>query len=254
MPKFRRGNMILETDQKVSQNGLTSDIAILGTRNFYVSTTGSDVTGDGSSGNPWASITTALDFLDDKLIDTGSTVTINIADGTYNIPTLSLSHPNLNRIIISGNTTTPSNVVLQSTDTYTIAAIRGHVLRTLEGVKLSAGVGAETGLIVAASTALNMNDVEIDGYTYGIQFGNGGNVIGTDITIDNCTYGIYGYFGGFTTITNPTITNSSNTAVYAKNASAIRLPGVITLSGNVSNYDPSLNSIGNNNSIITDDG
>ena len=55
---------------------LTSDI------NVYVSTTGSDITGDGSELNPYGSVGKALGTISKDL--GGYTATINISDGTYN--------------------------------------------------------------------------------------------------------------------------------------------------------------------------
>ncbi len=51
-------------------------------KTVYVSTAGSDVLGDGSSTNPYATITKALGSLPKNL--NGYTATINIAAGTYN--------------------------------------------------------------------------------------------------------------------------------------------------------------------------
>ena len=48
---------------------------------YYVSTTGSDASGDGSSANPWASVNYALSKIPKNL--GGYTATINIAAGTY---------------------------------------------------------------------------------------------------------------------------------------------------------------------------
>ena len=51
---------------------------------FYVSTTGSDTTGDGSSGSPWATPHKALDYLGDYFWNISTTtVTIQCGDGTY---------------------------------------------------------------------------------------------------------------------------------------------------------------------------
>ena len=49
---------------------------------LYVSTTGSDETGDGSQENPFRTIQFALDYLPKDL--GGHTATINVAEGTYN--------------------------------------------------------------------------------------------------------------------------------------------------------------------------
>lgn len=50
---------------------------------FYVSTTGSDVTGDGSSGSPWATRTHAYATLESQYDLGGQAVTVNLAAGTY---------------------------------------------------------------------------------------------------------------------------------------------------------------------------
>ena len=50
---------------------------------YYVSTTGNNTTGDGSSGNPWQTVQYALNFLITKMDLSGYTVTIQCADGTY---------------------------------------------------------------------------------------------------------------------------------------------------------------------------
>jgi hypothetical protein len=53
-------------------------------RTIYISTTGSDTTGDGSSGNTFASVLRA--YQDVKtIINTGVTITIDVAAGTYNV-------------------------------------------------------------------------------------------------------------------------------------------------------------------------
>lgn len=50
---------------------------------FYVATTGSDSTGDGSSGNPWATLQYAMDVISSSLDFAGFTVTVNIGAGTF---------------------------------------------------------------------------------------------------------------------------------------------------------------------------
>jgi hypothetical protein len=51
-------------------------------RTYYVSTTG-DNGGDGSSGNPWATLQYAYDYICSALDLAGYTITIQFADGTY---------------------------------------------------------------------------------------------------------------------------------------------------------------------------
>jgi hypothetical protein len=50
---------------------------------FYVATTGNDSTGDGSSGNPWATLQHSNDVICQTLDLNGWNVLIQIADGTY---------------------------------------------------------------------------------------------------------------------------------------------------------------------------
>ncbi|MBB5803383.1 hypothetical protein F4560_003151 [Saccharothrix ecbatanensis] len=51
--------------------------------NYYVSTTGSDSTGDGSSAKPWASIQKARDSVRGQLAGMSSDINVNIAPGDY---------------------------------------------------------------------------------------------------------------------------------------------------------------------------
>src|ERR1035437_3799200 len=50
---------------------------------FYVATTGNDSTGDGSVGNPWATLQYTLNFVCSKLDLTGFNVHVQLVDGTY---------------------------------------------------------------------------------------------------------------------------------------------------------------------------
>jgi hypothetical protein len=61
---------------------------------FYVSTTGDDDTGDGSSGSPWATPHKAFDYLADYWIPVDVAVTIQCGDGTYTFSEeLNIKHP-----------------------------------------------------------------------------------------------------------------------------------------------------------------
>jgi hypothetical protein len=73
---------------------------------YYVATTGSDVTGDGSSGTPWATVAHALVYLGDKWINSDATVTIQVDDGTYTSTTqIVVTHPCGKLIQILGKNT-----------------------------------------------------------------------------------------------------------------------------------------------------
>lgn len=87
--------------------GPTGPVGIVDTNTtLYVSTTGSDATGVGSEGNPWATPQAAFNFLADKWIKTGVTVTIQLADGVYSFSeTQVLTHPCGRAITVTGTTT-----------------------------------------------------------------------------------------------------------------------------------------------------
>lgn len=73
---------------------------------LYVATTGDDVTGDGSSGTPWATPHKALEYLRGYWISPAATVTIQCADGTYTFTTkIDINHSCGDRIVITGQNT-----------------------------------------------------------------------------------------------------------------------------------------------------
>lgn len=85
---------------------------------YYVSTTGSDSTGDGSSGLPWATIQYAYDYIVKNLDVAGYTVTIQLADGTYTSGLTASSNWSGHGVItIKGNETTPTNCIISTTST-----------------------------------------------------------------------------------------------------------------------------------------
>ena len=85
---------------------------------IYVATSGSDTTGTGASGAPYASISKALSSIAGKLIASGTTVTIQVADGTYAINSpIVIDHPDADKIQILGNTAAETTVAISSIDT-----------------------------------------------------------------------------------------------------------------------------------------
>jgi hypothetical protein len=132
---------------------------------IYVATTGSDTTGDGTSGLPYASVGKALSVLP-KTID--SVYTIDVADGTYTGSTNGIIEVDdfvctgEGKIIVTGDTTTPANVsftgsATQGSSTYTWY-VAGPVVVEFEGMRVNAtadgGLGGANGakVIVDRST------------------------------------------------------------------------------------------------------
>ena len=97
---------------------LATRLRISSDTTIYVSPTGNDSTGTGAVGSPYASIYRALLSIAGKSIDDGFMVTIQCADGTFNISSsVVFSHDNSDRIKILGNTSAETTVPIVSIDT-----------------------------------------------------------------------------------------------------------------------------------------
>ena len=85
-----------------------------GAIDLYVSTTGNDTSNSGThSTSPFATISKAFDYLKAFYFAKDCTVTINVAEGTYNTTAeLVMDHPQGNRITLKG----PSTLVKQATE------------------------------------------------------------------------------------------------------------------------------------------
>lgn len=147
---------------------------------IYVATTGNDTTGDGSSGAPFASIAQALYAIRNKLIAAGVTVTIQLANGTYTIPSsINIDHTDSDKIQILGNTSAETTVAIAAIDTTakTITVAGDYTASLL--------VGDIFGLAGSATSGLNGGYVASD-VTY-----SGGNTVITcsDETIASPTVG-----------------------------------------------------------------
>ena len=85
--------------------------------NFYVSTTGNDSTGNGTSGSPWATLQKAANYVQTNYDLNGYTVTVNVASGTYAGVTVNgafVGATASNSFQFLGNTTTPTNVIIST--------------------------------------------------------------------------------------------------------------------------------------------
>lgn len=153
----------------------------------YVATTGSDVTGDGSSVNPYATIQYAVNSLPDLI---AHAVTIHIADGTYyelvSIRNKYLTSPSASLTLL-GNTTTPANVVISgaTSGATTTPARKQCVLITnctyvtLNGLQLEYG-GADTATygqranLYIESAIVHLQNIRIvNGLAEGVYTSNG---------------------------------------------------------------------------------
>lgn len=109
LKKVDAGELLLPAQSGHSGEYLTTDgtstswsagaTAITTATTYYISTTGNDTTGDGSSGLPWATIHKALTYLDDKTLL--ALVTIDVEAGDYGTTSeLTIDHPQGQNIYI----------------------------------------------------------------------------------------------------------------------------------------------------------
>jgi hypothetical protein len=156
---------------------------------IYVSTTGSDTTGDGSIGNPYATLAKALDYLSNYWIDAGYNVIIDLAAGTYSAAVVVPPHPCGVRIQIYGQ-----------------GALSSLTVNSV--VSSSGGTGAW-------SYVLQMNSVT-------------GLAVGDYIAIVAATAGTKpGYLNGYHEITNVDVPNTQIT-ITCTHQSATPASGAVT--------------------------
>jgi hypothetical protein len=85
----------LDYSEKSKVKSIENDLDILkgeGQKTFYVATTGSDTTGDGTEGNPYASIGKCVDLIP-IVVQDGTKYFIKIANGSYD------SFPSINKVL-----------------------------------------------------------------------------------------------------------------------------------------------------------
>ena len=164
-------------------------------RTYSVATTGSDVTGDGTSGAPFATAQAALNAAA-KIDFNGFTVTVQLADGTYTgnitIPRMT-GQSGVDNLVIAGNASAKTNVVLNQSNSY------GAVIAVPQG------------------TAVTLRDFRVASSNNGYGFFNTGGVLYySGIDFGACSeYHIFAE-GGFTYQSgNCTISGDANCHWYS---------------------------------------
>ena len=136
-----------------SINGFTPRTVLTANTTYYVSTSGNDSTGDGSSGNPWATPQHAANYLLNSIDLAGYSVTVQLANGIY--PPF-IVNGNFTGIgsggapIFSGDTTTPANVVISSNSANTIV-VAGGATCGVQGFKVTSTGSITSGIVVQDS-------------------------------------------------------------------------------------------------------
>lgn len=158
---------------------------------YYVATTGSDVTGDGTSGNPWATIQHAYDYIACCIDTAGYLVTIQLADGTYSAGLSVISSwSGGGGIVIQGNTGSYTNVIISGvTNAFSNYAVLPAKL-SLKYMQITSTTGSHI-------YNTGVGTIEIDNIDFGASTGPHINVFnnGAVITAYGKTYTISG--GGY---------------------------------------------------------
>jgi hypothetical protein len=128
-----------------------------------VSPSGSDTTGNGSSGAPWATLQYAYNWIQAHIDFAGYTVTIQMADGTYSAGLIASGTPigatSETPIIVQGNMPTPTNVTINVAGTDAISATGGATLQ-VQGLHLIATGTDSDGLSAFFAGAIYFQNVD----------------------------------------------------------------------------------------------
>ncbi len=151
----------------------------------------------------YATISAAFSYLSTKTIARGATVTIQVADGTYNLTHgIDLNHPDGERIRLLGNQTTPDNCVLMGTNPPTFSALsctNGHKFGYVNGFKID--------LAAKATLANNYS---------GIYAGTGATIVlGPKIKVNNWYYGINASYNSTIFADYAQVSNAGDVGIWA---------------------------------------
>jgi len=222
-------------------------------RTYYVRTDGSNSnTGlANTAGGAFLTIQKAIDVATGTLLFAGFTVTIQIADGTYTGASTLSPLPDSGTLVIQGNSTTPSNVVISITSASCFTASGAMVKVTLKDLKMQTttsgyGIYAANYAVVSFANvvfgACASHHIRSDNYAnvtasgaYSITGGSGCHLTSN--------------FGGYIRVLGYTITITGTPAFSSAFASAtgvgIIYLATLTFSGSATGkrYDASANSI-----------
>lgn len=251
-------NLVSDSSGLVSVLGGTREV-LLTDRDYYVRTDGSD-SNDGltdSSGGAFLTWQHALDVVYGTLDLGGFDVTINIGNGTYTAA-IALEAPQVGpgRVILSGDTTTPSNVVISTTSEDAIN-LSNEATLYLEGIKIQTttsghGVFVDSlamarfiGLFETGAIALDAFSANRNGFVF----------IETNYTINGNQRTHWGAGdAGIIRCAGRTITVSGTPAFSGQFCSAIRL-GLASVNANTfSGSATGTRYVANGNGVIRTDG
>ena len=205
---------------------------------IYVDSAGSDSTGDGTSGNPFATPNKGFDWAKDKFVGQAGFVIVDLADGIYNnLDSINIRSVFGPRIYFEGNSSTPSNVVLNFTSNgFSISY--GAFFRA-KGLKI-VGNDSDGGVRIYYNSTATLENVIIEDFQYGTECYSAGHFHFSGGTINSCAYGLYAHYVSTVYIYSTTISNNTSVGISAHSASEV-VTNNMTYSGNTLNTNTSTN-------------
>ncbi|NOG69824.1 hypothetical protein HJG45_05545 [Roseicella sp. DB1501] len=167
---------------------------------LYVATTGSDTTGTGTSGNPFATLTTAWNYAVGSLDLNGYNLTFQLANGTYAAQTVTgnLHGYTGQTITVIGNTSTPASVIIAGTSAVAVSAVRAtpFIIRSMKITSTgTAGTFSTGGIGILSMQGSNVSfgNIEFGACGYAHLYASSNASIGTyATTASSVTYTVSG--------------------------------------------------------------
>lgn len=144
---------------------------------YYVATTGNDSADGLTPGTAFATIQKAVNVVSGLYIDSGVTVTIQLADGTYTLtaPLQLTPYQGGGTAVIAGNAATPSNVVLTTSSASSVyqagllmAAQPGNPW-LVGGFRVTSSVAGMHGIVALNNAVINVGNVNFHTLNGGIH-------------------------------------------------------------------------------------
>ncbi len=166
---------------------------ISSTTNLYIGPSGSDASGDGTSGNPWATISHALEYLSDRrLTSIDVIVYIHMQDGIFYLPTTYLMHPQGDQMVLIGNGF--NDIIINFSGCSGFHLNNGHTWREITGIRIKGNIaGSHSAISVNNQSTLYINsDVYIWTWSEGFYVSDNSSVmVNSSVWIRECSQPIY---------------------------------------------------------------
>lgn len=183
-------------------------------------------------------ISEALDYLETKFIGSDAIVTIQIEDGVYNLSSMiEPYHSEGKNIRIIGNTTDPSQVVLNFTGVHGFQLYSSSTIGLIDGITL---VGDNScpcyGVYVSDNSKVGIgNNMVIRNFEYGVVFRN--NSYGTvgGLLTNNQEAGLYAKYNSAVNVEPGTVSSFNNRGYSASAKSTIYLSSTASADNNSGN-------------------